>query len=88
MDRLTDVFGSDKVSELKCLCEYGSDGDILDISPCSDYCKNISQHTHYTNCDECGIQRAIEKLAAYEDTGLTPAEITAMKIELSRLKYT
>lgn len=31
------------------------------------------------NCANCEIQEAFDRLAAYEDTGLTPKEITAMK---------
>lgn len=34
----------------------------------------------------CGVQVAINKLAAYEDTGLTPEEITEMKADYERRK--
>lgn len=34
------------------------------------------------------LTTALNRLAAYEDTGFSPEEINAMKIELSRLKYT
>ncbi len=36
-------------------------------------------------CDNCPIQRAIDRLAAYENTGLTPEEIIALKADNENL---
>lgn len=84
MYRLTDVFGRDNDRVLKCLCEYEMDGRICDTSVCSDYCKQFCKNS-VADCDNCGIQQAIDRLAAYEDTGLTPEEITAMIADNKRL---
>lgn len=79
MDRLTDVFGRDNDRVLKCLCEYEIDGSICDISACPDYCKQFCKNGGVADCDNCGIQQAIDRLAAYEDTGLTPEEAISFK---------
>lgn len=44
------------------------DGDY-----CYEYCSGDGK------CEECGIQEAFDRLAAYEDTGLTPEEIIALR---------
>lgn len=84
MDRLTDVFGRDNNPVLKCLCEYEMDGSICDTSVCSDYCKQFCKNSSVADCDKCGIQQAIDRLTAYEDTGLTPEEIIKMKANHER----
>ena len=73
MDRLTvnsEIL--DGRYELKCLCN--------DVVPeykgnCRDYCEINA------DCEYCGIRQAFDRLAAYEDTGLSPGEITAMKAD-------
>ena len=49
---------------------------------CNDYC-NI---TEAGACLKCGIQAAFDKLAAYENTGLSPEEVNDMlKISTERI---
>lgn len=40
-------------------------------------CKEICDK--YSGCDKCPIDKAINRLAEYEDTGLSPEEIQRMK---------
>lgn len=53
---------------------------------CDDYCKTQSLTQSLTTCNDCGIYEAIQRLAEYEDTGLTPEEIESLKenYEMSR----
>lgn len=62
---------------LKCMCGFGIDGVPDDEDSCRDVCNG--------NCDECGIQQSFDKLAAYENTNLSPEEIAAMKADNERL---
>lgn len=62
------------------LCSFSRDGEIYDIKGCQDYCYEIGE-----DCDYCALQRAFNRLAAYEDTGLTPEEIELLKSENARL---
>ncbi len=39
---------------------------------CYEYCGEDG------SCEKCGIQQSFDRLAAYEDTGLTPEEITTL----------
>lgn len=48
---------------------------------CSDYCEKQSIET----CNNCAIYEAIQKLAMYEDTGVTPEEILQTKIAIRYL---
>ncbi|MBD5112657.1 MAG: hypothetical protein HDT42_09050 [Ruminococcaceae bacterium] len=74
MDRLTvnsEIL--DGHHELKCLCN--------DVVPeykgnCCDYCELNA------DCEYCGIRQAFDRLAAYEDTGLTPAEVVILKAKM------
>lgn len=59
---------------LKCLC---SDTVPEYKGSCRDCCEINA------DCEFCGICEAIDRLAAYEDTGLTPEEVTSMKAEYS-----
>ena len=43
---------------------------------CEDYCNMQA------NCANCEIQNAYNRLAAYEDTGLTPAEVVILKAKM------
>lgn len=55
------------------MCGVGRDGNIDDQDGCRAYCSD--------KCDGCGIQEAFDRLADYEDTGLTPEEVEALKAE-------
>lgn len=37
------------------------------------------------DCEDCAVKKAIDRLAAYEDTGYTPEEIEALKTDNDRL---
>lgn len=69
MERLTIDFCGNWVP--KALCSVGADGLVNDCDGCRDYCTD--------DCDRCGIQHSFDLLASYEDTGLLPGEIMALK---------
>jgi len=46
---------------------------------CYEYCGEDG------SCEKCGIQQAFDRLAAYEDTGLSPEEIIALIADNKRL---
>lgn len=52
---------------LKALCELCHDGSVFDELGCVEICND--------ECEECVIQTAFDRLAAYENTGLSPDEI-------------
>lgn len=85
MKRLTesDSYGVDPV--LKCLLEYDENGYVRSVGLCSDYCKRVRGKSTHCNCDECGIQLAISRLAAYEDTWLSPDEVILMKYKMKNV---
>ena len=43
------------------------------------YCNNYCDEQSATTCRDCAIYQAIQKLARYEDTGLTPEKIVELK---------
>lgn len=47
---------------------------------CEETCREIG------NCDICPVGKAIEQLAAYEDTGMTPEEVIEMKVRMEGLE--
>ncbi|MDO5559407.1 MAG: hypothetical protein Q4F95_07380 [Oscillospiraceae bacterium] len=55
---------------LKDLCTIGRDGKADDEFGCAEQCGECGE-----NCDVCPIQKAFNKLAAYEDTGFEPSEL-------------
>lgn len=62
------------------LTEYNHDGTILL------QCFTCTEPKIAESCAECDhITRAIDRLAEYEDTGKTPAEIMEMRDELERI---
>ena len=70
MDRLTTkIFRTDKDYTLKCTCAFTQtkEGTECMVESCTDFCDLQD------DCNTCGIQMAVNRLAAYEDTGLTPA---------------
>ena len=82
MDRLT--VKSEILDEhyiLKCMCSFGRDGVPDDESTCIEHCEIFGEEM----CEQCGIQQAFDKLAAYENTGFTPEEIAAMKDDNEQL---
>ncbi|MBD5112111.1 MAG: hypothetical protein HDT42_06180 [Ruminococcaceae bacterium] len=71
MDRLTvKVFQNDKDFVLKCMCGFARDGKVDDVNSCEEICS-----IREGECEGCGFQEAFNRLAAYEDTGLTPDRI-------------
>lgn len=48
---------------------------------CHDVCDECAEDCEQDSCTECPINEAFKRLAAYEDTGLTPEEITALTAE-------
>lgn len=59
---------------LKGLCTIGRDGKATDEMGCPEFCE-ISDG----DCNNCPIQEAFTRLAEYENTGLSPAEIEGIK---------
>lgn len=85
MDRLT--VKSEIIDEhytLKCLCGFGRDGIVDDEDACYEYCE-LWGVEGFKQCEQCGIQQAFDRLAAYEDTGFTPEEIAALVADNKRL---
>ena len=68
---------------LKGLCVFDSSSEIQDEEKsCYEQC----DETFYENsCEECQIKEAFDRLAAYEDTGLTPKEVEALKADNDRI---
>lgn len=84
MDRLTvKVFPNDRDYALKCMCSFTRNGEVDDVDSCEDVCS--LREGGEGKCDGCGFQEAFNRLAAYEDTRLSPEEITAMKADNKRL---
>lgn len=69
---------------LICMCGFGSDGVPDDEDACYEYCEYWGDEG-CKQCEKCGIQQAFDRLAAYEDSGLSPAEIFALKADNERL---
>lgn len=42
-------------------------------------CRQVCEEQEENGCKGCPIELAFDRLAAYEDTGLTPAEVQAMR---------
>ena len=78
MERLTIESNVFEGHTLKCLC--GSDKDGCELY-CCEYCNENCNN----DCYNCEIQQAFDRLAAYEDTGLTSEEIEALKADNDRL---
>lgn len=53
-------------------CTFDREGCPDDCIPCGDICEA-------SECNDCILQECLTRLGAYEDTGLTPGEITEMK---------
>lgn len=85
MDRLTIKSKSLTGKHYSLKCMVNEDYDPTYASPEEYSCNDFCEITHPDACLKCGIQAAFDRLAAYEDTGLTPAEIEQMKAENARL---
>lgn len=73
-DRLTVKTSlSDVQYSLKAMCAFGSGENVTSELACYDVCNNI--------CYECVIQQAFDRLAEYENTGLSPDEIRELQKE-------
>lgn len=59
---------------LRDMCTWGRDGKPTDESGCLDICFECQ-----LDCDNCPIQKAFNRLAEYENTGLSPEEIRELK---------
>lgn len=66
MERLTYDFA---IGGRHCWEVHGADNLL-----CSEVCKNQGDK----GCEDCPIRKTIDRLAAYEDTGLTPEEIMGL----------
>lgn len=79
MDRLT-VKSADfgEHYALKAMCSFDDKDNIKDEDSCMACC-----NTANGVCSRCDVQKAFDRLAAYEDTAFTPEEITTMKSEYS-----
>ena len=76
IERLTKVTPSGK-SFLNCVCPHHPKAAI--------FCKDCPAKNFKEQLECCPAIMAIQRLAAYEDTNLTPAEITAMQEENAEL---
>ena len=74
-ERLTTVSGITDLPTLKVLCE--SCGE----SSCEDICQEQLEY----GCEKCPIQDAFSRLSAYEDSGLSPAEVQEHTVLLNKL---
>ena len=61
---------------LKGLCTFGRDGIPDDETGCKDYCE---EKKGGYDCETCVIQMAFNRLAEYENTGLSPEEVQKLK---------
>lgn len=59
---------------LKDMCTFGRDGEPTDESGCSEICDE-----NHLDCERCPIQKAFNRLAEYENTGLSPDEVWRLK---------
>lgn len=83
MERLTvkSVFLEGHYS-LGSMCSIDREGGIDDEDSCIEYCeKHRDSEGSRLNCEICGIQKAFDKLGKYEDSGLTPEEVSSNLVE-------
>lgn len=71
MERLTVDFGGQWVPEG--LCTMDRDGNPENCDRCPGSNGNCDG-----DCDECPVQACFDRLAAYEDTGITPEQVHEM----------
>lgn len=86
MDRLTIKSTTDDGWTLKCMCSFDCNGEIDGEDGYEEYCSlRLEDYDGEVCCRSCGIQAAFSKLAAYEDTGLTPEEIKVLREDNKKL---
>lgn len=87
MDRLTVKNPYSKGYVLGRMCEFGHCGEVDGVDGCAYFCNRRSEEYQGKGdpCPDCEFQRAFNRLAAYENTKLTPAEIEQMKADNERL---
>lgn len=57
------------------------------VVTCKALCKDMRRgYTPEKSCENCDIQKAFDKLSAYEDTGLEAAEVAELKTKLKKCK--
>ena len=49
-------------------------------------CREVCERQGDAGCKTCPIAKALDRLAAYEDTGLEPEEITELKSRMEGLE--
>lgn len=54
----------------KNLCTIDSHGEVDDVITCAEQCESLD-----IDCSKCAIQKCFERLAEYEEIGLTPEQI-------------
>lgn len=72
MDRLTYEQDFNGYYSLKGMCRFNETGLKVAEQNCYEYCE---EH----DCPDCIIQKAIIRLAKYENTGLSPQDIEDLK---------
>ena len=73
MDRMTISAGIDGNYVPGNMCFFGMEGLVDECDSCMEYCEKMEGE-----CDGCAIQECFNRLATYEDTGLTPGKIQKM----------
>lgn len=79
MERLTkkvDELGNQYIPTA--LCSIGRNEEVDDYEGCKDYCEGRE------DCHNCAIQQCFDQLGEYEDTGLTPKQITEIDEEYTQ----
>ena len=74
MDRLTTKFCGDYVPRELCIMD--SEGNADDCELCFENCKAFEGGNGEVDCSGCAISKCFNMLGAYENTGLTPQQIT------------
>ena len=73
MDRMTISAGIDGNYVPGNMCFFGMEGLVDECDSCMEYCEKMEGE-----CDGCAIQECFNRLATYEDTGLTSEKIQKM----------
>lgn len=81
MNRSTVKYISHKA--LKCRCVRNNYDQIITVNEICPQCYSEEDVPPY--CDGCGFLQVVEKLAAYEDTELSPTEVVVLKADNARL---
>lgn len=82
MERLTVKSPTMNRYTLKRMCGFDREGEPIVEEDCYEHCEQMLDSGY---CSDCAIKEAFERLAAYEDTGLTPEEVEAVLKDYARL---